>query len=742
MKTQGNTDNEPTIYYILDAMDDCICITNDKNNIVYSNPALCRRAGLTQEQMQGTEVFWGIFNPNESEKSDGKLFFRNAWSARLNCAFDITITGISNQAEDKRWMWIAKELPQTGDTGGLPQITTPGNLAKDSIDRTLFDNTPSGILLLDEKGIILDVNNSTCKSTNYEKGELIGQYVGILALPENAELVQQNIKRILDGEILEQEVTSRRKDGSYYYSLLVESAVQLPNGKRGILSISNDITIRKLALMALQESEEKFRNIANYTANWESLFNHEGKIVWSNPAAERFTGYSPEEIIAMPDFVSVIISEEFRDEARKSIQQGLMEKTGTDAVFKCKRKNGSYFWLSVSWNQIHDNNGILIGVRTSGQDVTKQIEAHEKLQHSESLFRQMVENAPIGMHFYELDENENLIFSGANPAADRILNLDHSRLTGKPMEKVFPNLKGTDVPIFYTNAAKNNITWITEQINYQDNRISGVFEVKAFQTAPNKMVATFSDITQRKKTEIALNESRILFETLTRMAPVGIFRTNAKGDTTYVNAKWCEITGLSYEEALDGKYLTALHPEDIKDRIDEWQNAVRTKTSVTAEYRFIQPNGTIIWVHGQAVPEIVEGEMRGFIGTLTDITELIDTQHELIRAKEKAEASNRLIIAFMKSLSHEIRTPLNGILGFAQLISSGGYSQEENEEFVGFLDKNIERLTTTIDNIMKVSLMAMDNMAENQDNFEIDSLARGINYDNESQMTEEQDDKP
>lgn len=256
------------------------------------------------------------------------------------------------------------------------------------------------------------------------------------------------------------------------------------------------------------------------------------------------------------------------------------------------------------------------------------------------------------------------------------------------------------------------------------------------------MVATFSDITQRKKTEIALNESRILFETLTRMAPVGIFRTNAKGDTTYVNAKWCEITGLSYEEALDGKYLTALHPEDIKDRIDEWQNAVRTKTSVTAEYRFIQPNGTIIWVHGQAVPEIVEGEMRGFIGTLTDITELIDTQHELIRAKEKAEASNRLIIAFMKSLSHEIRTPLNGILGFAQLISSGGYSQEENEEFVGFLDKNIERLTTTIDNIMKVSLMAMDNMAENQDNFEIDSLARGINYDNESQMTEEQDDKP
>ncbi len=423
--------------------------------------------------------------------------------------------------------------------------------------------------MLNEEGIIIDVNQSSCRSTNYTRDELIGRHVSVLALPESAGLVNHNIKKILSGQTLEHEVTSRRKDGSYYYSLLTESLVRLPGGDRGILSVSNDITERKMAELALRESEQKFRDIANYTANWESLYNEAGKIIWTNPAAERFTGYTPEEIIAMPDVIDVLFPEQDHENARKILGEGLREKTGKDSVIRCRKKDGSWFWLSISWTQILDSNGKLTGVRTSGQDISKRLEAGEALQRSENLYRQMIENAPIGMHFYELDGEGRLIFTGANPAADRILGLDNSRYIGMEIGKAFPNLKDTDVPEFYKNAALSNRAWIAEQLEYKDNKISGAFEVKAFQTAPGKMVATFSDITQRKKTEEALNESRRLFEALTRMAPVGIFRTDAAGKTTFVNPKWSALSGLSFNEALQDKYLAAIHPDDRNERMCE-----------------------------------------------------------------------------------------------------------------------------------------------------------------------------
>ncbi|KAF5046565.1 Autoinducer 2 sensor kinase/phosphatase LuxQ [anaerobic digester metagenome] len=145
-----------------------------------------------------------------------------------------------------------------------------------------------------------------------------------------------------------------------------------------------------------------------------------------------------------------------------------------------------------------------------------------------------------------------------------------------------------------------------------------------------------------------------------------------------------------------------------------------------SEYRFVRPNGTVIWVQGQVVPEVVDGQVKGFIGTITDITELIEIQHELIRAKEKAEASNRLKTTFMKNISHEIRTPLNGIFGFAQLIGSGEYSEKENLEFISFLDKSVTRLTKTIDNIMEISLLMSGNMVKNEGVFRFTDLIREV----------------
>ena len=112
------------------------------------------------------------------------------------------------------------------------------------------------------------------------------------------------------------------------------------------------------------------------------------------------------------------------------------------------------------------------------------------------------------------------------------------------------------------------------------------------------------------------------YQVLTEVAPVGIFHTDATGYTTYVNPSWCQITGLSDEEALGNNWLKAVHEGDKKVLYSGWQKAVKTKGISISEYRFNRPDGSIAWVMGQAIPERnLDNEILGYVGTITDITE-------------------------------------------------------------------------------------------------------------------------
>ena len=138
-----------------------------------------------------------------------------------------------------------------------------------------------------------------------------------------------------------------------------------------------------------------------------------------------------------------------------------------------------------------------------------------------------------------------------------------------------------------------------------------------------------------KKAERKLRESQQLFETLALMSPVGIFRTRADGYTNYVNPKWCELSGLNYSEALGNGWLKAVHPDD-RDRIDhDWKGKTQDAEKSIAEYRFVKDDGSIVWVLGNALPEIVDGELNGYIGTITNITEIKKAQEEIEKSEKK-----------------------------------------------------------------------------------------------------------
>ncbi|MDV3353768.1 PAS domain S-box protein [Leptothoe sp. ISB3NOV94-8A] len=138
-----------------------------------------------------------------------------------------------------------------------------------------------------------------------------------------------------------------------------------------------------------------------------------------------------------------------------------------------------------------------------------------------------------------------------------------------------------------------------------------------------------------RESEAALRQSQHQYQSLAETSPVGIFRTDAQGNYVYVNRQWCDMTGMTLEQSRQMEnHVNALHPDDRDHVLATWQAALKDGIPFRLEFRFQHPDGTSIWVFGQALPERKQGEgIRGYVGTITDISDRKFAQH---RVREQA----------------------------------------------------------------------------------------------------------
>ncbi len=211
-----------------------------------------------------------------------------------------------------------------------------------------------------------------------------------------------------------------------------------------------------------------------------------------------------------------------------------------------------------------------------------------------------------------------------------------------------------------------------------------------------------------------LQKSEQRYQTLARISPVGIFRTDADGSTTYVNPKWCAISGLSVERALGDGWLDAVHPDDRERINQDWQESARLHQSSFADYRFVRPDGTVAWVMGRAAPEVnAEDQIIGYVGTITDITDrkrAEDKIHQLnaeleLRVQERTaqlQAANKELESFSYSVSHDLRAPLRAISGFSAIIARRHRANlnAEGQHYVDNIVQASERMGQLIDDLL------------------------------------------
>jgi diguanylate cyclase (GGDEF)-like protein/PAS domain S-box-containing protein len=262
----------------------------------------------------------------------------------------------------------------------------------------------------------------------------------------------------------------------------------------------------------LRASEEQFRAIADSTINWEIWWGLDGRQRWINPSVVEYTGYTIEECMAMPDLRTQLIYPEDQERVIPELLLGLQGKRGGDLEFRCVRKDGSIFWLSVSWAPTYDAGGVFTGFRTSGRDITDRKQAEAELRIAAVAF----------------DSLEGMMVTDAD---SKILRVNHAftEITGYSATEVVgktPRLLRSDrhSPAFHRaiwDSVRHSGGWQGEIWNRRKNgkvypEWLTISAVKGEDGMVTNYVGTHHDITERKIAEERIKELAF-FDALTRL---------------------------------------------------------------------------------------------------------------------------------------------------------------------------------------------------------------------------------
>jgi PAS domain S-box-containing protein len=248
--------------------------------------------------------------------------------------------------------------------------------------QVLFDNVSSGVAIYETKNdgqdfIIVDFNRAAEEIEHIKKEDLIGKNVidvfpgvekfGILDVFRR--VYKTGVPEHLPVSIYRDERIAGWRENYVY---------RLPSGQ--VIAVYDDISAKKHSELVAQMTDQCFRAIADYTYDWEIWVSPTGRVLWTNPAVLRITGYNVQEIMSMKDYPGAIIFEQDRERINRAFHSAVNGSTGNNIEFRLVRKDGQVIWAAMSWQPIYDDKKQSLGHRESIRDITERKEAQLKLE--------------------------------------------------------------------------------------------------------------------------------------------------------------------------------------------------------------------------------------------------------------------------------------------------------------------------------------------------------------------------
>jgi len=553
--------------------------------------------------------------------------------------------------------------------------TDEGRLAERALLGSVLDALPDVALCLDPDGAILSFNTQAEQICDTTREEAAGRnFLEVFLLPQGRAAFAAALKTIMAGapaRAFECPVQSASGD-IRSLSWRMDRLMGIAGEPGGILAVGRAINHHRRAAGARRKKETRFRVLFETMDQGVVYQNGAGKITALNPAAERILGLTRDQALGRDSGDSRwravrADGSPYRPEDHPSMVALRTGRPVKDVVMGIYHPiDGEERWLLINaMPHFREGEARPYEVYTTFNDITHRRRMEQALRESEERFRSIVQSSPMGIHMYRIDPEGELIFQGANPAADRILGVDNRQFIGKTLEEAFPPLADTEVPKRYRLVCRDGKPWDAEHVDYEDERIRGAYEIHAFQTSPGSMATLFVDITEHKQAEEKLKASRRRFRSLIQDAPVPIV-IHCQERMVFLNPAAVAAFGGKEDGDLLGRSIWDVIHSDFRsqaaERVHLAYNCQRAPEPV--EGRFVKLDGTPMDVLVLTSPIDYDGLAASQV-VFTDLTE--QKQAERLLAQQLAEmtAINALSRGISPRLSPDdvARASLEGLRG-------------------------------------------------------------------------------
>ncbi|MHB9130233.1 MAG: PAS domain-containing sensor histidine kinase [Armatimonadota bacterium] len=572
--------------------------------------------------------------------------------------------------------------------------------------RTLAEATPAFI------GIVQDtrfcyINPAFLRASGYSHEEIQGKHICDMVSPTDRELLIQRLQLIERGETVPEHFEYRMftKSGKMVVVDLIATPIRY-HGQPAVECVAFDITERRLAEEALQDSEARFHAFSD--AATEAVILHEqGKILEFNQAVVDHFGYSPDELRRMT--VLDLTAPECRQEILRRMLAGdlgpyvaaSLHKDGTSTIGEIRGRNIMYKGKPTRVVTIRDITAY------------KQVEA--ALRESERRLTLMIDTAIVGLVIHAADGT----IIRSNSTAQQLMGLSGEEMYGKaPHDPMWHLLRedGTpmppeEYPVALVLESRAPIHDYIIGIQRSATADTGWMLVNAVPLSDTEgqlyeVIVSFMDISKRKQVEEAMREQQEFLRTIIDTVPNFIGVKDWDSKFVLANRALAEVYGTTPEEIL-GKSDADFNPnpEEVAWFKRDDQEVISTrKTKIIPEERVTDSKGQVRWLSTIKVPLM---EKDG------SVSKLLLATHDITDRKRADEERN----SFIHTITHDLRNPLSIIKGHADLLIKALRDTCPDEQMlfgVSAIRRSVQRMTVMIEDLVDAARLEGGQLALDQ----------------------------
>ena len=484
---------------------------------------------------------------------------------------------------------------------------------------------------------------------------------------------------------------------------LIEELSELRHENSLLRSLS--IATPELSFAEMGEGISDIRNWHNelmeQTRDVIFLLSTDGTIVSLNLAFEHITGWQIHNWIGKP-FIGLLHPEDI-PLATSRLSAVLTGKVSTELELRILKKSGEYLFCEIL-SSLHIKNETIVGVLGVGRDITDRKQNEEALAHERNLLMTLVDLLPAFIYIKDRESRFQIVniacanYMGASSPKELIGRTDmdfyQPEVAAAFREVEMKVLEGISIinqeqPTISSDGTLRILLTTKVPLRDKDMKIIG-------------LVGTSIDITEAKHAENALRESEENFRALFDESPLPtIISEMPSGKITLANKRMVLLMGRDAKD-ICGKTANDLgmlkNPED-QEKLIKLIYEQGYVDNLEIDKSFPSQHGT----------DLISMRLVSILGKMycltvvQDITERKEVEKAIIKAREKAEESDRLKSAFLANMGHEIRTPMNGILGFSELLKNPALTGKEQQEYVNIIEKSGARMLNIINDLIDIS---------------------------------------